>query len=678
MPITRREMLGLLSSSTFFLTAAPVPLAADDTTPDAPSASPSSLPTTLSAAGFEQGVASADPQPDAIMLWTRAVPETDTDTAVNLLLELAQDEAFTQKVLSTPVACTAEADYTVRAYVNGLQADSRYYYRFRAANNTFSRIGRTRTAPPADSARTANVAFTSCQSYEQAHFGGWARMIAEDRAAAVEEQIDFVLHLGDFIYERSWHTRVDGSPQARRVPDLPDGVDTDENRYAVSLADYRHLYKVYLSDPHLQEARARWPFVCTWDDHEYANDNYQSYSTYHGEHRLDPARKLRANQAWFEFMPAVLDELQGQPARGFQAGALGAGDEQDNRTAIDSLCIYRRLRWGSLVDVVLTDTRSYRSPPCLAEGFAETLDLPLNTVKLVEICDAGQDYDGGKPPPTLPYGDGTTPNPAQRRPAGTLLGAEQREWLLDTLGESRATWKLWGNSLPLLPMRLDMSTLPFTDYEDSLINLDAWGGYPSEQAYLMDAISERRIGGVVSLSGDHHMHGAGIVNRSASQPDAPAVTVDFTVAGLSSSPVFGDLVAAARESHGGFSSLVFTETEPGAPLEPVWHMSMLDGVLAASIYARSGLRAAARWLGPNSANTGLMYTDTTVNGYGLARFSSEQLTVQMVALEDCREDFTTPPQIRYTARFDLPLWDGGTVPQLAGPHFDGQAPFPFS
>ena len=112
------------------------------------------------------------------------------------------------------------------------------------------------------------MAFVCCQSYEQAYYGSWARMLADDKAKSDSEQIDFVLHLGDFIYERSGPKLANDMPvPPDRCPPFPDGVQQDDYSYALTLADYRHLYKTYLSDPNLQEARARWPFICTWDDH---------------------------------------------------------------------------------------------------------------------------------------------------------------------------------------------------------------------------------------------------------------------------------------------------------------------------------------------------------------------------------------------------------------------------
>ncbi len=385
------------------------------------------------------------------------------------------------------------------------------------------------------------------------------------------------------------------APNRARVPPFPDGVGTPKTRDAVSLADYRHLYKTYLSDPHLQEARARWPFICTWDDHEFADDCFQSFTTYDGQAVLEAQRKLSANQAWFEYIPAVLDELQ-QPAHNFRARVLEQDKATHNQAAVDSLRIYRKLAWGKYLDIVLTDNRSYRSPPCLPDGFAASLGLPLNPVELVAIADGGSAYGQGKPPATLPYGDGTVANPAKDRAPGSMLGLEQRTWFLDTLKASSAPWKLWANSLPLMPLRLDMSSLPLTGYEDSIFNIDGWAGTPYEVSVVMRRLEDDGISGVVSLSGDHHMHGAGTIRRSTTEADAKPVAVDFTVAGISSSPVFEDLVAKANADHPDFATLVYRQTDHG--LEPVWNMSMLYGVLAAYTYGKTGLDGVASLAGP--------------------------------------------------------------------------------
>ena len=663
MPITRRNMLGLLSSSTFFLTVAPGSVISAELPSDAP---------TLK---FPQGVASGDPQPDGIMLWTRAVPAAETNTPVHLLLQVSSNHDFSTLLLQENIQTDADSDYTVRTYIDGLAPDTHYYYRFIGADKSVSRTGRTRTAPSPGQASKVNLAFVSCQSFEQGYYGSWARMLKEDRAADTADQLQFVLHLGDFIYERCWKERLNGTALSRIVPPFPNGVTTDKNRYAVSLADYRHLYKTYLSDPHLQEARANWPFICIWDDHEFANDNFQGFSTYDDAPVLQAQRKMDANQAWFEFIPAVLNELGTQPAHDFEPQVLGEDEAIQNQAALNSLRIYRKLSWGKYVDIVLTDTRSYRSAPCLPHGLSASMELPLDPVELVSIADAGSVYNEGNPPKTLPFGDGTVPNPAQHRAPGSMLGLEQRDWFLETIKTSTAPWKLWGNAMPLLPMRLDMSTLPFAGYHDSVFNIDGWAGYPFELSVLMRYLEEENVSGLVSLSGDHHMQGAGTIRQSTTAADAPAVAVDFNVAGISSSPLFEDLIAVAKEDHTGFGPLVYRETEDGT--EPVWNVSMLSGVLAAFAYGKTGSDTLTDWLGPNSANPGLQYVDTTANGYGLASFDADEMQVQLITMEDCQVPFIEPPGIRHIAKFHLPHWSAGEPPVLDGPDFERAAPFPF-
>ncbi|MEH6580497.1 MAG: alkaline phosphatase D family protein [Halioglobus sp.] len=651
-----------MSSSTFILTASPLAVFS------------ATLPQGGPGLVFAEGVASADPQPDAVMLWTRAEPVSPVEQ-VKVLIQVSTSADFSSPVMESIIETTAESDYTVRVYVQGLKADTRYFYRFIGPQQTLSRTGRTRTAPAAEQAKDVNLAFVSCQSFEQAYYGAWARMVADDKTAVAKDQIQFVLQLGDFIYERSWNTREDGSEQTRRVPDFPDGVISEHNRHAVSLADYRHLYKTYLRDPHLQDARARWPFISIWDDHEFSNDNYQSYTTYGSSRTPEPQRKLNANQAWFEFVPAVLSDNEQQPAHDFHPGRLTDDEQADNVAAKDSLCIYRKLSWGKHLDLVLTDTRSYRTAPCLPDHYAESLGLPLNSVQLIELADHGAAYNKSNPPEHLPYGDGTIANPWRDRAPGSCMGQTQRDWFLRSLDESRSTWKLWGNALPLLPMRIDLSALPLTDYEDSVVGIDAWAGYPHEMNLLMSHLRDQKIPGVVSLSGDHHMHGAGTVSWTADDLEAKPLAADFAVAGISSTPFFESIVAAAKNQSAEFADMVYSEEEND--LVPLWHMTMLQGVLASYTYAKTSMETVANWLGPNNANPGLRYMDCTANGYGLAQFHAGDMQVQLIGLSRPREPFKTPPEIGYRARFRLNAWSAGDHPVLEGPTFDGDAPFPF-
>lgn len=675
MPMTRRTLLGMLSGTTFFASVGSLPVLARD------------LPAGAAALAFPQGVASGDPRQGSVMLWTRAVPAAEpagdgtapgpaSGDRVDLLLQLATDETFAEPLLEKLLHTDAASDYTVRAFVDGLEPGRHYFYRFIGGGNSRSRVGRTMTARPLEDDRAVRLAFASCQSFEQGYYGSWARLLEDDRRAAAGEGIEFILHLGDFIYERSWHKRLDGSAQSRYVPPFPDGSENEKTRHAVSLADYRHLYKTYLADPYLQEARARWPFICVWDDHEFSDNCFQSYSTYGDGPLFEPQRKLSANQAWFEFIPAVLSDGNGSPAHDFLRRALEGDEGAMNEAAVTSLCIYRRLRWGAHLDIFLTDTRSYRSAPCLPDHLAAELDLPMNTAKLVDIADGGNAYNGGAPPEFLPYGDGSTLNPARDREPGTCLGLTQREWLLDGLRNSDARWKLWGNALPLLSLRIDTSAIPFSNMEDSIFSIDPWAGYPHELRLLMSTIEREGISGLVSLSGDHHMHGAGTIYRSPEDAGAPAVAVDFSVAGISSTSLFEYVASRARKGSPDFQPLVYLEVD--GELQPSWNMTLMQGVLASLAYDRTGIGTLVDWLGPNEANPGLSYVDSAANGFGLATFSKTELQVSLVTMEDLKAPFVTAPQSHHVARFRVASWDANGAPDLEGPEFVGPPPFPFS
>jgi alkaline phosphatase D len=601
------------------------------------------------AVSFPHGVASGDPQPDSVLLWTRAHSALAGD--LSLVLQVSASEDFASVIIEEPVTAEAANDHTIRAHVAGLHPAQHYYYRFLAADGGYSRVGRTRTAPAPDSQAPVHLAFASCQNYEQGFFGAWSRMITEDAGKAPGEQIEFVLHLGDFIYERYLNRQSRGQTFARLLPEFPDGATDGERVWADSLADYRHLYKSYLEDPHLQAARARWPFICTWDDHEFSNDGFQHFSTYTEEHKPERQRLRNAHKAWFEYIPAQVPQRE-------------------------ELQIYRQLRWGAHVDLLITDLRSYRSAPPLPSGMADELGMPMDASELVAIYDSGRDYNNGAPPEMLPFGDGTLPNTARDRAPGTMLGQQQKDWFKQSLTASSCTWKIWGNSLPILPLRMDLSSLPFAGMHDSILSQDAWAGFPQEYRELMSWVGDQDISGVVSLSGDHHMHGAATLVLDPDLELSPAVAVDFNVSGISSTPHFNNVLYSANKDNSDFMQLVATQVD--GQWAETWNMSLHQGVLASLAYDKSGLKSLASWLGPNSANPGLSYVDTNSNGYGLASFDAKQCQVELVTVVAPLEDSdTNGSHILRRARFKLLNWEAGQQASLVGPEFEGQPPFPW-
>ena len=652
---------------------------------------------------FPQGVASGDPTPHGVVLWTRVEAVDGTQSPTALRAQVSKTPDFKSVVVDQVLTVAEDSDHTLRLIVDKLDPDTIYFYRFTAGGDV-SRMGRTRTAPLPDAEGPSTFAFVSCQNYEQAFYGAWARMLADDLAAAEDEQIDFVLFLGDFIYEvrgdrwdanmqnPTWLKAADGSP--REIPPFPNGSapwpSTDWNKNpgatnAVTLADYRFLYKLYLSDPHLQAARARWPFISTWDDHEFSNDCWQSHDTYFPPGVPAQTRKVAANQAWFEFIPAL---LTGAPspsnveneAHDFKfaivkdAPYTGPGQDwvdpdPDNVNALNTISIYRTLRWGKTIELIIADNRSYKSPspiPPKIEGQA------LPAIETVKLLDLGRDASGGKPPAMIP---GTTiPNPRLNTPRGSMLGPKQKEWFKRTLLASDARWKVWANSLPLLPFRLDLSSLPFTSMKDAFLGLDGWNGYQSERSELLRFIRDNKITNIISCTGDHHFHAAGTVVIDPDAEKSEAVAVEFLGAGISSEPVFPAVERASR-SNSVFHSICTFEGGDG-PVEN-WNLAMVAGTMTALVRSWTwGFVADAFW---NAAiNPGLKYVDSNANGYGIIRADAGRVQASLVTIKNPSTDYG--PQgapILRKANFTVRAWKKGETPQVYGPVFNGTPAFPF-
>lgn len=218
---------------------------------------------------FTLGVASGDPLPDSVLLWTRLAPQPFAEDGglgqerVAVSWEVALDEWFV--IVEQEGTATAHPEYahSVHVDVKGLQSDSEYYYRFRVGA-WISPVGRTRTAPaPGSDTDSLRLAAVACQAYQDGYYTAHRHLAQED--------VDVVFFLGDYLYEYA----VDSAGGARRYTDrkLPDVF----NREATTLADYRLRYSLYKSDADLQAAHAQHPFVVTWDDHETENNYAGAY-----------------------------------------------------------------------------------------------------------------------------------------------------------------------------------------------------------------------------------------------------------------------------------------------------------------------------------------------------------------------------------------------------------------
>lgn len=652
---------------------------------------------------FPQGLASGDPQSDAILLWTRAVPDMPAG-AVDLICQMSTDETFSTIVLEQPITVTAESDFTARLFVEGLTPDTRYFYRFVADGEVGAHTGRTRTAPAADTERPIRFGFTSCQKYESGFYGAWARLVADDEAAPDGEQLDFVLHLGDFIYEVIGDVPA-GVDASRKIPPFPDGSTpwvpdgtkpywTEGATWAVTVDDYRHLYKTYLKDPNLQAARARFPFVCTWDDHEFTNDSWQSHDTYFRPGIPAQKRKVAANQAWFEFIPALLTnstsigdvaneasdfaptQVQDAAYEDYDSAFLNTNN--DNRRALESMTIYRSLSWGKMLDLVVTDLRSYRSPPVLTEDVRELLSgsARLAPVRLVKELDAGKTANDGKPLAKLTYEDKEIENPRRNSPAGTCMGAKQKAWFKAAMQNSNATWRIWANSIPAVSLRLDLNNVPSADLEDSYLGVDAWQGFPGELSELMAFLRDNKITNTISCSGDYHTHAAGRLAPNLDDDDPHFVAVDFATTSISSGNLFN---GAERGTPEGDPFRQFVAYESGGKLVENFNNTVVNGMLSGLTAAYSGSAFLAGLIASDKASPGLDYLDGNAHGFGLATITEDGATVSLVNVGPVLEEQGPEGQpVLRRATFHVPKWTPESQPSLEDMTFEGPPPFPFS
>ncbi|PSK97849.1 alkaline phosphatase D [Haloactinopolyspora alba] len=281
---------------------------------------------------FRLGVASGDPRPDGVVLWTRLAPDPlapdgragMSPRTVPVQWQIAEDPRFRHVVRAGTERASADLAHSVHAEVDGLQPGRDYWYRFRAGREV-SPVGHTRTAPAAGAALSSmTFAFASCQNYPAGYFNAYRHMADED--------LDLVVHLGDYIYEGT----AQGSLGRGHLP-------TVECR---SLADYRIRYGQYKSDPDLQAAHAAFPWVVVLDDHEVDN-NWADEVDGHGAGGPEfLARRAAALQAYYENMP-------------LRRSSMPSGYDMQ---------LYRRLTYGNLAQLNVVDSRQYRDDQACGDG----------------------------------------------------------------------------------------------------------------------------------------------------------------------------------------------------------------------------------------------------------------------------------------------------------------------
>jgi alkaline phosphatase D len=401
---------------------------------------------------FSLGVASGDPTPNGVVLWTRLAPEPllpgggMKNEVYGVRYELSEDPEFRRIIRRGAVEAVPDEAHSVRVELDALEPAHEYFYRFKFGP-VVSPHGRTRTAPARDHKLENLVfAFVSCQNFPDGYFTPYAEV-------ATSSDIQAVIHLGDYIYEGSSQTFRKHEPL----------------REIFSLDDYRIRHGQYKTDVHLQAAHAAHPWLVTWDDHEFKN-NYADLD-------IDPdvpveeaaARRAAAYRAYWEHMP--LRRIRKPEGPNFQ--------------------LYRRFHWGDLVTFNVLDGRQYRSD------------------QVRPVCTPAQRTTSG-------YCAGVLD------PGRTMLGAEQRDWLLEELATTTARWNVLAQQTAFSPFDTDTSPARRGFGEG-----DNWDGYVAERQLLLDWMVEKRTANPIVITGDSHNNWVRNVPPNITDFDAPPVATEF-------------------------------------------------------------------------------------------------------------------------------------------------------
>lgn len=419
---------------------------------------------------FPHSVSSGSPSPTGVILWTRVEP-TAYDADRPLAIEVATDEAFSECVFRGVIEQPdqlPERDYTVKIDLDGtLNSNQPYYYRF-IYDGVRSRVGRCRTLPASNaSPESVRFALATCQDYQNGYFGTFHHI--------AEEDVDFLVHMGDFIYDSAAADQFKGVG-SQEYPDrditLPSGRDRPR-----ALDDYRELYKTYKSDRFLQEALERHTLIATHDDHELAYDLYWDDETDapHANHPKgdDPEFMTRliaaALRAWWEYLPVRI------------------GYSPEAEAFHERFRFWQQFQFGDLVNLFMTEGRLFRDEP----------------------------WNGR-------FGSWRSPVLDEEDPDRTMFGENQYSWFLDQIRQSEARWDVWMSEVLTVPLGIGASkawVYPVTT---------GWDGFMRERQRIMTALSQWGPSNLITVTGDMHCYLAGYQQTTYADPLTNFLTGDKT------------------------------------------------------------------------------------------------------------------------------------------------------
>ena len=431
------------------------------------------------AATYPQSVASGDPRANGVVLWTRIDPSQQVASSASVAWQICKDAGFAQEniVLEGVAPIQQAADSTVKVPIanTALLSYTNYFYRF-LYNGVPSRTGQFKTLPAANAnLAELKIGYVVCQDYGNGYYNALYYLAQED--------VDYVVHLGDYIYETISSASFQAHP-VRTVPPFASGGSIPQN-----VDDYRHLYKVYRSDLNQQAVHERFTYILLWDDHEFANVCHQDF---HPDDNTapttattpQPALRQAANQAWSEY---GLANTPFDPTQNWET----------------SIQVYRSFSFGNLAELIVTDERLYRDgPPC---GNNEAFQRYFS-VGCSEMGDSSR----------------------------SMLGGTQQNWFLGQLTSSTATWKLWANEVMLMQLKFGLL----------YIDLDQWDGYQQERNLILNTIKHGNIKNVVALTGDLHTFLAGYLKTDFDNPFESHVGIELMVGSITSANFAEEIEAA--------------------------------------------------------------------------------------------------------------------------------------
>ncbi len=488
----------------------------------------------------------------------------------------------------------------------------------------------------------------------------------------------------------------------RRLRDIvryAHGEKIQDFHIPTTLDDYRAIYRAYLHDPDIQDARARWPFVNMWDNHEFSWLGWQSLQRFGGVNRPSQTRKLAANQAFFEFQPArmarpgtaSLDVFGGPTVHDAPVATFdehGLGQERNNLLAIGSLRGYRAVRWGHNVELIITDQRSYQSeePADMPEAKALSSDAfpEIFPEKYLQILDAARSYNNGNPPEMIRSRDGSVavPNIWKSRAPKTVLGVEQKAWFLHRVKESKATWKIWGNTTATLPMRADPQNLPA-----GMVKTWPWNGYGAfalgdwstaytELAEIYDFIQQNEISGFVTVAGDRHSFWAGLAAKSLPAARFSPVGIAF-VTGSISAPGYIEALEHSFPKHHPLRVLYLGQGPEDAKPQPTLNLLLRRGVKSCLEYARTGDIQKARAVANPELAPHVAFVDMGGHGYSVVRATADAIRTEFVCIPRPleRSNSADGGPINYRVQFQSRMWAHHETPKLQMTVIEGDPKF---